>query len=211
MELSRQSPRGTHFEPAARGWSDGPTRSPWGMCRMPSGVLRRLPCPKCPRGLQGASRNQALPIPFHCARFFRALFSRALFLARLFRAFFCDFCARFFRAIFRALFRVLFPAFFAHFFRALSLLFFSNAFSARFLTLVFVFISFFHFPPLYIFSTQARKHGRRPGPQSALFACQNPETVLQTDRSAPDRWNCRGNRRAGPILGGRILSDMPSG
>ena len=59
-------------------------------------------------------------------------------------------------------------------------------------------------------------HGRRPGPRPALFACQNPETVLQTDRSAPNRWNCRGNRRAGPILSEQLqpkppISRMPAG
>ena len=36
-------------------------------------------------------------------------------------------------------------------------------------------------------------------PDSELFVCQNPERVLQTDRSAPKGQNCRTNRRAGPI------------
>ena len=44
---------------------------------------------------------------------------------------------------------------------------------------------------------QARKYGPRPGPQSALLACQNPKTVLQTDRSGPKGCNCHGNRPGG--------------
>ncbi len=112
------------------------------------------------------------------------------------------FFAATFSARFSGAFSCAFPRVFPRtFFRALCSLFFSNAFSARFLTRISVFILFFHFPSLYIFPTQARKHGRRPGPQSALFACQNPETVLQTDRCAPGGCNCSAHRRAGGFQG----------
>ena len=39
------------------------------------------------------------------------------------------------------------------------------------------------------------------GSDSATFVCQNPETVLQTDRCAPGGCNCSAHRRAGGFQG----------
>ena len=43
-----------------------------------------------------------------------------------------------------------------------------------------------------------------PDTDPALFVCQNPETVLQTGRSAPGGQESHRNRCAGPISGGRL-------
>ena len=40
-----------------------------------------------------------------------------------------------------------------------------------------------------------------PDAGPALFVCQNPETVLQTDRCAPGGCNCSAHRRAGGFQG----------
>ena len=113
MELSRQSPRGTHFErTVATQTSHIPN---------PLGVYR--------------ARLGIRPYPSRSiARGFSARFSfRALFLARFFRALFCDFCARFFRAIFPSAFSCAFPrvfsrTFFARFVRSFFRTLFPRAF-----------------------------------------------------------------------------------
>ena len=48
-----------------------------------------------------------------------------------------------------------------------------------------------------------------PDADPALFVCQNPETVLQTGRSAPEGRESHRNRCAGPISSGR-LADLSS-
>ena len=52
-----------------------------------------------------------------------------------------------------------------------------------------------------------------PDTDPALFVCQNPETVLQTDRSAPKGLKSHRNHRAGPGSSGRLayLSSLRGG
>ena len=48
-------------------------------------------------------------------------------------------------------------------------------------------------------------------PDSAIFACKNPETVLQTDACVPKGMKCTAQRCAGPLQGARtpFLSKSP--